>query len=180
MLFCLRAGLKTFDIAFLILYNKRRTTLNGVFGMVIGILKLKQEVGATANFRFEYAASDSLLALPDAKFDGNVVLDGVATAKGKDLFVDMTVSYAVKCPCSRCLEPARAEVEIPFSTKFTLFPKEDAYLYKSGRADLTPAADEAILLSQPSVVYCKPDCKGLCHICGANLNNGDCGHGNNY
>jgi len=145
--------------------------------MIIDILKLKQEPGATADFRFEYQADDSLLSLPDAHFKGNVVLEGEATVKGKDLFVDMTVSYVVGCLCSRCLNNAEARVEYPFSTKFTLFPEEDAYLYKSGKADLTPAADEAILLSQPTVVYCKPDCKGLCPVCGANLNVGDCGHG---
>ena len=145
--------------------------------MIIDILKLKQEVGATKNFRFEYAADDSLLSLPDARFDGNVVLEGDAAVKGKDLFVDMTVSYVVVCPCSRCLESAKRSVEYPFSTKFTLFPEEDAYLYKSGKADLTPAANEAILLSQPSVVYCKEDCKGLCPVCGTNLNVCDCGHG---
>ena len=26
------------------------------------------------------------------------------------------------------------------------------------------------------MVLCRPDCKGLCPVCGANLNHGDCGH----
>ena len=144
--------------------------------MVIDILKLKQEAGMTSHFLFEYEAKDDLLALPDAHFRGNVILEGDASLVGKELFVEMIVRYVVDCPCSRCLEPAQAKVEYPFSVKYTLFPEEDAYLYKSGRADLTSAADEAILLSQPTVVYCKPDCKGLCPVCGANLNNTDCGH----
>ncbi len=144
--------------------------------MIIDILKLKQEPGATKHFGFEYAADDSLLGLPSARFCANVSIGCDATAIGRDLYVDMTIDYAVTAPCSRCLEHAETSVSYFFSTKFTLFPEEDAYLYKSGRADLTPAVEEAILLSQPNVIYCKPDCKGLCPVCGANLNEGGCKH----
>ena len=31
------------------------------------------------------------------------------------------------------------------------------------------------LLNWPSRVLCKEDCKGLCPVCGQNLNHGDCG-----
>ena len=31
-------------------------------------------------------------------------------------------------------------------------------------------------METPFVVLCKPDCKGLCPVCGANLNEGDCEH----
>lgn len=144
--------------------------------MIIDILKLKQEPGATKFFSFDYAADNAILGLPDAGFLGDVKVECEATVKGRDLFVDLSVSYAVVAPCSRCLDSAETSVNYFSSVKFTLFPEEDAYLYKSGRADLTPAVKEAILLSQPSVIYCKPDCKGLCPVCGANLNDGDCGH----
>ena len=31
-------------------------------------------------------------------------------------------------------------------------------------------------METPFVVLCRPGCKGLCPVCGANLNEGDCGH----
>ncbi len=34
--------------------------------------------------------------------------------------------------------------------------------------------DEAVALSAPRTVLCKPDCKGLCPICGQNRNHGNC------
>ena len=42
--------------------------------------------------------------------------------------------------------------------------------------DLTDAIGAALITETPYVVLCKPDCKGLCPVCGANLNEEDCGH----
>jgi len=33
-----------------------------------------------------------------------------------------------------------------------------------------------VILSVPMKPLCKEDCKGLCPVCGANLNYEDCGH----
>lgn len=41
--------------------------------------------------------------------------------------------------------------------------------------DLDELLREDILLSLPTKVLCKSDCKGLCPMCGADLNNGPCG-----
>ncbi|MEE1210367.1 MAG: DUF177 domain-containing protein, partial [Parafannyhessea umbonata] len=42
--------------------------------------------------------------------------------------------------------------------------------------DLTDALSSALLMETPFVVLCREDCKGLCPVCGANLNEVDCGH----
>ena len=34
---------------------------------------------------------------------------------------------------------------------------------------------EELLINWPDKVVCKEDCKGLCHVCGHNLNVSDCG-----
>jgi uncharacterized protein len=36
--------------------------------------------------------------------------------------------------------------------------------------DLSEAVREAISLAEPIIVLCRPDCRGLCLICGADLN----------
>ena len=35
---------------------------------------------------------------------------------------------------------------------------------------------EQMLLGLPMDVLCKPDCKGLCMVCGQDRNANDCGH----
>ena len=45
-----------------------------------------------------------------------------------------------------------------------------------GQIDLEPLLRDYALLEFPISPVCKPDCKGLCPVCGENLNNTDCGH----
>jgi uncharacterized protein len=42
--------------------------------------------------------------------------------------------------------------------------------------DLQPLLREYALLEIPIKPICRPDCKGLCPVCGENLNETDCGH----
>lgn len=96
----------------------------------------------------------------------------------KDVLANVTLKYAVCGECSRCLEAARGCVEHSFFAKFSLNPnaEEGEYRYSSGKVDLTAAVNEELILSAPATIYCKPDCKGLCPVCGANRNLCDCGH----
>ena len=47
---------------------------------------------------------------------------------------------------------------------------------EEGQIDLEPLLREYALLEIPISPVCKPDCKGLCPVCGENLNKNDCGH----
>lgn len=149
--------------------------------MIIDVLKLKQEGKLNANFTFSYDADNSLLSLPNASFSGPVLVDCELSLEGRDVFADIIIKYTVVGECSRCLESASRAVESSVSVKFSLTPDldNDEYLYKSGKVDLTSPVNEEIIVNQPTVIYCKDDCKGLCPVCGANLNKTDCGHGNN-
>lgn len=55
-------------------------------------------------------------------------------------------------------------------TEFGLLVPDD------GQIDLEPLLREYALLEFPISPVCKPDCKGLCPVCGENLNKADCGH----
>ena len=152
----------------------------GYFIMIIDVLKLKQEGKLSAEFNFDYLASnDLILSLPNASFEGAVKVNAFVELEGKDVYADINLTYVISCDCSRCLEKATQEVNYSYSAKYTLFEEEDSYIYKSGKVDLVSSVNEAIIVSQPTVIYCKEDCKGLCPVCGANLNEGDCGHAHN-
>jgi uncharacterized protein len=92
--------------------------------------------------------------------------------------------------CSRCLEPLDERVEIVFEEEFICtvdprtgqsLPREnvpaEAFLIDDRHTlDLNEAVRqyrEVCLLMQP---LCRPDCRGLCEVCGADLNEGPCGH----
>jgi uncharacterized protein len=47
---------------------------------------------------------------------------------------------------------------------------------EDGQIELEPLLREYALLEFPISPVCRPDCKGLCPVCGENLNRTDCGH----
>jgi len=49
-------------------------------------------------------------------------------------------------------------------------------LPEDGHIDLSPLVREYMLLDIPIKPLCSTDCKGLCPVCGENLNETQCGH----
>ncbi len=52
----------------------------------------------------------------------------------------------------------------------------DAEPFNGKTIDLDPVVREQVLLALPVSVLCREDCKGLCTVCGQELNEKDCGH----
>jgi uncharacterized protein len=89
--------------------------------------------------------------------------------------------------CSRCLKPLEETLPIEFEEEFKTVvdvrsgqpveeaPDEDDFVIdESHTLDLTEAIRqyrEASAVMQP---LCRPDCRGLCPVCGQDLNFGDC------
>ncbi len=52
----------------------------------------------------------------------------------------------------------------------------DAEPFDGKTIELDPIVREQVLLALPVSVVCREDCKGLCTVCGQDLNEQDCGH----
>ena len=81
--------------------------------------------------------------------------------------------------CSRCNAPFEAELSGECDADFrvgTGQADEDAaaLLPPPGEMNLVDVLREDIWLAWPRDVVCRPDCKGLCPICGANRNEVAC------
>jgi DUF177 domain-containing protein len=81
-------------------------------------------------------------------------------------------------PCMRCLEPAALELEIE-AREVDQPGSEDEELrspYVEGEVlDLGRWAHDAAMLALPSRFLCRPDCAGLCPVCGESLNDAEPG-----
>jgi uncharacterized protein len=75
-------------------------------------------------------------------------------------------------PCMRCLEPATPTFSV--DVREVSQPGEGEELESpyvtDGMLDLGAWARDALALALPASILCRPDCAGLCAICGANLN----------
>lgn len=77
-------------------------------------------------------------------------------------------------PCFRCL----ADAELPLSLELREYQATDPggddelrteYL-EDDRLDVSAWARDAIALALPDKIVCRPDCAGLCPVCGRDLN----------
>ncbi len=114
-----------------------------------------------------------------APFDRPIRLSGRLYNRAGIVFMEYTAQMDYNLMCGRCLErQRRAEVYRFKHVLVRQLNEEDNgdFIVVSGnQLDLDGLATSDILLELPSVVYCREDCKGLCPVCGANLNEKDCG-----
>ncbi len=86
----------------------------------------------------------------------------------------------VKTVCTRCLDEFYLPVSFKFEELFE-FPSRhreetDMILPSDGFIDLSILYREYLILAMPIKRLCKEECKGLCVVCGANLNETTCEH----
>ena len=90
------------------------------------------------------------------------------------LLVRVKLSASVEVACARCLKEFFQFLQVDFTELF-LFASHarstgELILPDDGSIDLGSLVREYMLLEIPMNPVCKPDCKGLCPVCGANLN----------
>lgn len=140
----------------------------------------------------EGASLPSLAALEssgEAVVVAPVSVRAVAEWEYDHVRVAAEASTRLKLACSRCL----ADFEAGIDTAFTVFyrkgdprvPEEGelelssddlvAASFRGEEIDLAPEIGEQLVMEIPIKPLCSDSCRGLCVLCGADLNRGDCG-----
>jgi uncharacterized protein len=140
----------------------------------IDLEKAIQQQGETFSFQYrgrpEYAGitlvDDIDLAAEYAVLDKKVSIKGSFAAK-------------VKLACTRCLDDMEYGItadfdEVYVQTESGEETEDGSYAYQKKTLSLDKLVYDEILLGIPSKVLCKDDCKGLCQVCGTNLNENMC------
>jgi uncharacterized protein len=82
----------------------------------------------------------------------------------------------VEGPCMRCLEDASVVVEVD-AREVDQADTEDEELRSpyvvADELDLGRWVHDAAILALPTQILCRPDCAGLCPVCGESLNDAD-------
>ena len=111
--------------------------------------------------------------------DEPVRLDLVAESVLEGVEVTGSISGRMHLRCSRCLrdydEPFRQRVEEIFYVGAPA-DEEDGYRVVGDTIDLEPMVRDVVVLGIPVTPVHTRDCRGLCPVCGADLNVTDCGH----
>lgn len=110
--------------------------------------------------------------------DVPVALD-VSRTTGSGHALRLRFEATLSGPCMRCLSPARPAFEVV--AREVSQPGEGEELESpyvtDGVLDLRAWVRDALALSIPTQLLCRPECAGLCAVCGADLNTAGPDHG---
>jgi uncharacterized protein len=129
-------------------------------------------------------ADDPLWEESGLRFDGAVHVAFEAHEAGSgEIVVRGRVDAKRVDECRRCLDPVRAPVELELTLVYAPADElhqdvEDESVREIGldtaEIDLAEAVREELILATPRFSECRPECKGLCPVCGANRNETTC------
>lgn len=161
-----------------------------------GVLRIEVDslIGAARPFAHTYRPEEVALGEEEhARLTSEAKVEGTASRKGGEIRLRGKIDAEVEVACDRCLARVRLPLEVEFDTAFIpqaaeAVKTENVELlaadmglsaYDGDAVDLDELVREQIVLALPSRRLCREACKGLCPVCGADLNTGecDCGRG---
>ena len=116
-----------------------------------------------------------------------LTVNGTAELAGKEIRICGHVSTCLEATCDRCLEQVQLPVELDFDLPYRpmeeIAREEEVEIgenelqvgFFSGEGvNLGDVVKEQVILSLPMKVVCRPECLGLCPVCGVNRNIDHC------
>ena len=148
---------------------------NNLLRLNVGFL-INQPVGYSRDFLFDIPRINLSEDLELNELAGSAHIS--RTSQG--LLVQVKMQATLPSECVRCLIQYNQSLNTDF-TELYAFSKDsvtesELILPEDGHIDLDPLVREYMLLEVPISPICQLDCKGLCQICGNNLNDEQCEH----
>ena len=145
------------------------------------------EAGDTLPLKGHLDESSYTLGEREFSLPSGIDYDLMLTNAGEGILVTGILTTHVVGTCDRCLSPAEFDVSGEVDEYYLFEEPEDtgdddddeldfSLVSADNTIDLSGALLSSLVMETPFVVLCQPDCKGLCPVCGANLNEEDCGH----
>ncbi len=134
------------------------------------MLKVQISRGAALPFEFILSAQnfcgDNFLA--NGEFIGDIKISGETYNDGLNIVARGKINCKKIFNCDRCLTEATQNQTLNFDEEINPADIIDETL------DITELIKDTLVAGQPIQNLCKADCKGLCPVCGKNLNDGVC------
>lgn len=119
----------------------------------------------------------------------DLLVEGVAVLRQAtmEILVKGHLTVEMEADCDRCLEAARFPLSLDFDLVYqplpavmpeevVLTPEEtEIAFYRGLGIELADVVREQVLLALPMRRICRPDCRGICPVCGENRNLVNCG-----
>jgi uncharacterized protein len=129
--------------------------------------------GQSYPFQGELTIAEELEVLGDPVSFADIAVSGTFTGAGNGVGVRCEVRANATSRCALCLAPVTVPLSCEVNAAYMRNPDPtdpDLYPLDGHSIELDEAVREALLLELPIRFLCKTDCKGLCPVCGTNLN----------
>jgi len=153
--------------------------------VIINVAPLLTElIGAQADYHVQEDPIDptgenaGLRDIGAASIDSDIL----ATHTNPGAYLEGRADARLEVTCSRCLRTFEAPVHAEFAEQYyasigvvsgeplDAAPRDAKTIGSDFRIDLTPLLLEEILLASPLAPLHSPECRGLCEVCGRDLN----------
>ena len=147
--------------------------------MLLGLSKIIDSPGASVPFSVSVDLSDLRYGV-SCPVSEPVVAQGVVRNTAGVLLMKGNVTTTIHGICDRCAAEFDRFIDFPIDvvlvTELSNEENEDEWVFplEGDSADLDDIVRTVFVLNLDSKLLCKDDCKGLCHRCGKNLNDGPC------
>lgn len=147
--------------------------------MLLGLSKIIDCPGASVPFSTSVDLSDLRYGICNPVSEP-VLAQGVVRNTAGVLVMTGQICTTIHGICDRCATAFDREITFPIDvvlvTELADEENEDEWVFplEGDSADLDDIVRTVFVLNLDSKLLCKEDCKGLCHRCGKNLNEGPC------
>ena len=147
--------------------------------MLLGLSKIIDCPGASVPFSTSVDLSDLCFGV-SYPVSEPVQAEGMVRNTAGVLVMTGNITTCIHGTCDRCASPFDREIDLPINvvlvTEMANEENEDEWVFplEGDSADLDDIVRTVFVLNLDSKLLCKEDCKGLCHRCGKDLNDGPC------
>ncbi len=147
--------------------------------MLLGLAKIMDNPGASLDFSVSVDLSDLCYGVSYPVSEPVMAVGTVRNTAGV-LVMKGEITTTIHGTCDRCAADFDRDVLIPIDvvlvTEMANEENEDEWVFplEGDSADLDDIVRTVFVLNLDSKLLCKEDCKGICHRCGKNLNDGPC------
>ena len=146
--------------------------------MELSIHQASKQLGEVFPFAWHGPLEDQTYGGRIIRFVDEADRTGTVMGDAEGFTVTGSARVTIADRCARCNEPFERAFAFSFEDRFvrsSLREEDDeTYPYEGEVIDLTQAFMDELFLQLPMVSLCKPDCKGLCPVCGVDLNRFRC------
>lgn len=149
--------------------------------MQINLTRLKLRPRQSESFYLEEQGNNDYFQGMGFTFLDKIVVDLQVENTGQMFLARGNVKTLLGLPCSRCLKDTSIAIETDIELTMVRAgsagkpdAEDETIIFQGDMVDINVPVHEAIFMAIPIIPLCQTDCRGLCPICGQDLNQGQC------